>query len=70
MTLQWKPTAGHTYKVYEIVNGARQLLGKTAAGQFTPQNLSKGEHHYVVTVVNANGESRPSNDIVFHQKHR
>ncbi len=70
MTLQWKPTAGHTYKVYQIVNGTRRLIGQTTGGTFTPQHLAKGEYHFVVTVVNANGESRPSNDIVFRQKNR
>ncbi len=68
MTLEWKPTTGHTYKVYEIVNGTRKLLGTTATGNFTPPNISKGDHHYVVTVVNKVGESRASNDISFRMK--
>ncbi len=63
MTLQWTPTQGHTYKIYERVNGVRRLIGQTTAGEFTVPNMSKGTHYYFITVVNAAGESDKSNDI-------
>lgn len=70
MRLEWTPTAGHSYKVYEVVSGIRKLIGQTTTGNFILQNVTKGTHHYVVRAVNAAGESRPSNDVSFVQKHR
>ncbi len=70
MTLEWTPTAGHTYKIYERVNGVRRSLGQTTRGEFTVPNMSKGTHYYFVTVINAAGESLKSNEIEFVKRKR
>ncbi len=71
MTLQWTPTKGHTYHVYERINGTRQLLGKTTTGEFTIPNMTRGTHYYFVTVTAGTSSELPkSNEIVFVKRKR
>ncbi len=69
--ITWKPTPGHTYRVYRLLdNGGRKLMATTTTGSYVvPLSLTAGVwYNFVVTATNKNGESRPSNDV--HLKFR
>lgn len=64
MTIQWTPTVGDAYRVYELLT-AKTLLGGTPTGEFSPSPISGGMHHYVVTSNNSDGESLDSNILAY-----
>lgn len=70
MTLSWNPTTGHTYKIYEVVNGTRAYKGTTTTGSYAVTGLARGTHYFVVTSTNAAGESIPSNEVTFVKQHK
>ena len=62
-TLAWDASPGSdkvtSYRVYELVNSKRVLIGVTKTSHFDIPR-KKGKHVYVVTSVSEKGESTPS----------
>ncbi|WP_054749904.1 OmpL47-type beta-barrel domain-containing protein [Ruminiclostridium josui] len=65
ITLSWKAANwANEYRVYEIIDGDRQLLYEGTALSYKIYNLSEAVHTYEVTAYNTRfGESKPSNRI-------
>lgn len=66
LTFTWQTvTWANEYRLYEIVNGSRQLIYKGTALTYKVYNLSETTHEYEMTSYNTRfGESAPSNRLV------
>ncbi|XEC95383.1 hypothetical protein AB6A23_02050 [Paenibacillus tarimensis] len=59
--LTWSAVTGATgYKVYEITEGQLIAHGTTTTSSYPVNNLPEGSYSYVVSTLNAEGESGPS----------
>ncbi len=72
--LVWPTTPGHTYLVFDSVNGGRKVQltpHPITVGTFQPPQLARGQHAFTVVAIDPAGRSDPSKPVFFlKHKHR